>query len=508
MKQYFIGIDIGTSAAKTLLMDEHGVVTAQVSREYPLYQPANGWAEQDPEDWRNAVFSAVRELMERSQAEPEQVMGIGFSGQMHGLVMLDENGKPIRRSIIWCDQRSAAQTQEMCSLMPEEKWLEITANPPIAAWTAAKILWMRKEEPENWEKCRHILLPKDYIRYCLTGVFATDVSDASGMQLLDVKNRVWSDTVLECLSIDKAMLAQVFESQEVTGTLLPEAAKELGLTEKVKVVAGAADNAAAAVGIGVVRDGESFTTIGTSALLYTHLERYTPVPGGGLHLCCAAVPGSWFTMGGPQAAGLSLEWFKDFYCQDMIEQADRENRNVYQLINEAAEKIPAGSERLIYMPYLMGERTPHMNPKCRGAFVGLNIIHQKSHLLRAIMEGIAYSLADCNALLKETGTEISSMKACGGGSKSKLWRQILADLYECEIQTLAEEEGPAYGVAILAGVGTGVFPDVSWACRQFIKTGDTVKPDSGEAELYKKYHAVYDSLYCHMTKDFEALYEL
>jgi xylulokinase len=203
-----------------------------------------------------------------------------------------------------------------------------------------------------------------------------------------------------------------------------------------------------------------------------------------------------------------LEWFKDFYCQDMIEQADRENRNVYQLINEAAEKIPAGSERLIYMPYLMGERTPHMNPKCRGAFVGLNIIHQKSHLLRAIMEGIAYSLADCNALLKETGTKISSMKACGGGSKSKLWRQILADLYECEIQTLAEEEGPAYGAAILAGVGTGVFPDVSWACRQFIKTGDTVKPDSREAELYKKYHAVYDSLYCHMTKDFEALYEL
>lgn len=508
MKQYLLGIDIGTSATKTLLVGEDGEPAAQASIEYPLWEPGNGWAEQDPLDWKQAVFSTVKQVMEMSGVRPEAVRGIGLSGQMHGLVMLDGDGNPIRRSIIWCDQRSAAQVDEMLKIMPREKWMEITGNPPIAAWTAAKLLWVRKEEPEVWKQCRHILLPKDYIRYCLTGEFATDVSDASGMQLLDIRSRQWSDEVLKALSIDRNLLGTVYESVEITGKLQPDAAKKLGLTASACVVGGAADNAAAAVGTGVVENGEAFTTIGTSALVYTHLDRFVPVPGGGLHLCCCAVPGGYFTMGGPQAAGLSLEWFKEHYCGELKERAVREGRDIYSLINEEAAKIPAGSERLIYLPYLMGERTPHMNPRCRAAFIGLTAIHKAPHLLRAIMEGIAYSLADCNDIVREMGNAASSMKICGGGSKSRLWRQILADLYGCDIKSLIHEEGPAYGAAILAGAGTGVFEDIVSACRRFIKTGETIKPVREEQELYRKYHALYGRMYAHLTEDFDMLYEL
>lgn len=506
--EYVIGIDIGTSATKTLLMSSDGTVAAQASREYPLYQPGNGWAEQDPEDWRRAVLETLKEVTEKSGAAKEEIKGIGFSGQMHGLVMLDEAGKPLRPSIIWCDQRSSAQVEEMLRLMPLDKWMEITANPPIAAWTAAKILWVKENEPELYGKCRHILLPKDYIRYILTGEFATDVSDASGMQLLDVKNRRWSQEVLNTLDIDPALLGRVYESQEVTGTLLPEIARACGLTPDVKVVAGAADNAAAAVGTGVVLDNEAFTTIGTSAIVYTHLDHFTRIPDGGLHVCCCAVPGGYFTMGGPQAAGLSLEWFKDAFCRDMEEEAKQKGTDIYTLINEAAAGIAPGSERLIYMPYLMGERTPHMNPKCRGAFVGLNTIHGKAHMLRAIMEGITYSLADCNNILKELGNTVTSMRVCGGGSKSRVWRQIMADLYECEIRVLKQEEGPAYGAAILAGVGAGVFDNVVDTCQRFISTSRAEMPVYWEVKRYRNYHRLYDRLYEDMKTDFGLLYDL
>ena len=482
MKQYFIGIDIGTSAAKTLLMDEHGVVTAQVSREYPLYQPANGWAEQDPEDWRNAVFSAVRELVERSQAEPEQVMGIGFSGQMHGLVMLDENGKPIRRSIIWCDQRSAAQTQEMCSLMPEEKWLEITANPPIAAWTAAKILWMRKEEPENWEKCRHILLPKDYIRYCLTGVFATDVSDASGMQLLDVKNRVWSDTVLECLSIDKAMLAQVFESQEVTGTLLPEAAKELGLTEKVKVVAGAADNAAAAVGTGTVGDGACNISLGTSGTVFISSDKFGVDENNALHSFDHA-DGSYHLMGCMLSAASCNKWWMD----DIIGTKDygAEQENITKL----------GENHVFFLPYLMGERSPHNDPNARGTFIGLTMDTTRADMTQAVLEGVAFALRDSFEVARSLGIHIARTRICGGGAKSPLWKKIVANVLNIPVDIPENEQGPSMGGAMLAAVACGEYPTVRDAAEAIVKLTDTVEPEPELAakyeERYQKFRKIY-----------------
>lgn len=506
--RYLIGIDLGTSATKTILMDEDGNILAQASRSYPLYEPDNGWAEQDPKDWADAALETLTKVVTMAGVPSGSIVGIGLSGQMHGLVMLDEDGQVLRDAIIWCDQRSHKQVDEMLEMMPYEKWLEITANPPIAAWTAAKYLWVRDNEPEVLEKCRHILLPKDYIRYVLTGVYATEVSDASGMQMLDVKERCWSEEVLDVLGIGRDMLGKVYESQEITGYLLPEVAKRCGLTTGVAVVGGSADNAGAAIGTGVVTEGDAFTSIGTSALVYTHMDKYRPIPDGALHLCCSSVPGAWFTMGGPQAAGLSQEWFKNNFCHHMIAEAKEQGRDIYDLILEKTSAIGPGSEHLIYLPFLMGERTPHMDPKVRGAFVGLNIIHKEEHMLRAIMEGITYSLADCNAILKGLGIKVESMRVCGGGSKSRSWRQIMADLYDCEIVSLVREEGPAYGVAILAGVGTGVFPSVREASKKLTATKDTVLPIPEEVEVYKKYHALYDCLYEHMRGDLNALYDI
>lgn len=497
---YLIGIDVGTSATKTVLFDEKGLVIAQAAKEYPLYHPQNGWAEQDPDDWKDAVLETLAIIINTSKVTSEEIIGIGLSGQMHGLVMLDEKGAVIRPSIIWCDQRTGPQVETMLQIMPREEWIRTTANPPLTGWTAAKILWVKENEPENYNRCKHILLPKDYIRYVLTGVFATEVSDASGMQLLDVQKRCWSDDVLSKLDIDRSVLGKVYESCEVTGTILPEIAAVTGLLEATKVVGGAGDNAAAAVGTGVVRDGTAFTTIGTSGVVFAHSSTYAIDPGGRVHTCCSAVPGAWHVMGVTQAAGLSLKWFKDQCCSDYIEKAKEQGQDVYELINEEISDIPAGSDQLIYLPYLMGERTPHLDPDCRGVFFGLSAIHTKAHMLRAIMEGVSYSLADCNDILGEIGVEVEQMMACGGGGKSPVWRQMLADLYNCMVKTVKQTEGPALGVAILAGVGCGIYASVEDACEKIIHESLHNSPDSGQSAIYQKYHLLYQDLY-HSLKD-------
>lgn len=433
---YLIGIDIGTSATKTVLFDEKGTVVASASQEYPLYQPKNGWAEQKPEDWKKATLDTLKQVVSESGAKAEDIKGIGLSGQMHGLVMLDENGEVIRPSIIWCDQRTAAEVEDINRLIGRERLIEITANPALTGWTAAKILWVKKNEPENYAKCRHILLPKDYIRYVLAGVFATEVSDASGMQLLDVPNRCWSDEVLEKLDIDRSLLADVYESCEVTGKVLPEIAAATGLSTETAVVGGAGDNAAAAVGTGIVKDGTAFTTIGTSGVVFAHSSKVTIDPKGRVHTCCCAVPGAWHVMGVTQGAGLSLKWFKDNFCQDYVAEAEKQGVDVYELINKDVAEREIGSNKLVFLPYLMGERTPHLDPDCRGVFFGLSAIHTKPDMLRSIMEGVSFSLNDCNQILKEMGINVEEMMACGGGGKSPVWRQMLADMYKCEVKTV------------------------------------------------------------------------
>jgi len=502
---YLIGIDVGTSATKTVLFDEAGTVVASASQEYPLYQPKNGWAEQRPQDWRDAVLATVRTVVRQAAVIKEDIKGIGISGQMHGLVMLDEAGDVIRPSIIWCDQRTGEEVEDMLRLMPLERWIQITANPPLTGWTAAKILWVRKHEPENYARCRHILLPKDYIRYVLTGVFATEVSDASGMQLLDVPGRCWSPEVLDVLEIDPAFLGRVYESCEVTGTLLPEIAAETGLSVDTKVVGGAGDNAAAAVGTGIVRDGTAFTTIGTSGVVFAHSSKLSIDPKGRVHTCCCAVPGAWHVMGVTQGAGLSLKWFKDQFCQDYVAAAAALGKDPYDLINDDVRTIPPGSDKLLYLPYLMGERTPHLDPDCRGVFFGLSAIHTRKHLLRAVMEGVAYSLCDCNQILKEMGVEVTRMMACGGGGKSPNWRQMLADLYNCPVKTVKQDEGPALGVAILAGVGCGIYPSVEAACDELLSTASSTGPIPEETEIYTRYHQLYQTLYTSLKNDFKTL---
>lgn len=503
--KHLIGIDIGTSSTKTILMNESGQIVASDSYDYPMYQPQNGWAEQNPQDWRDAALQTLKNVVAKSGVAKESILGIGLSGQMHGLVMLDQDNQLIRSSIIWCDQRSCKQAADMLQIMPFEKWMEITANPPLAAWTAAKILWIRENEPEIFAKCRHIMLPKDYIRFALTGEYATDVSDASGMQLLDVKNRCWSDEILAKLDLDPAMLGKVYESQEITGRLLPEVAEACGLLPETVVVAGASDNAAAAIGTGIVKKGLALTSLGTSAVVYTHVDDYVQIPEGALHVCCCAVPGCWHTMGGPQSAGLSVKWFIDNFCQDYTQKAQDEGKSVFELIYADVDKIPVGSDRLIFLPYLMGERTPHMDPSCRGTFFGINASHTKAHFLRAIIEGVTHSLADCNNILKEVGVDVTAMRVCGGGSRSSVWRGIMADLYGCKVLSLANDEGPAFGVAILAGVATGVFPNIQDACNRFVKEIDETDWNPDHAALYQKYHELYGKLYWDLKDDFSAL---
>ena len=493
--KYLIGVDVGTSATKTVLFDEECRPVAEASAEYPMYQPQNGWAEQNPKDWEEAAASTIREVMERSRVNKEDVVGLGLSGQMHGLVMLDKDNEVIRPAIIWCDQRTAAECEEITAKVGKERLIEITANPALTGFTASKILWVRNHEPKNYAACRHILLPKDYVRFAMTGEYATEVSDASGMQLLDVPHRCWSKEVLAKLEIDEALLPKVFESPEVTGHISTEFAQRAGLSEKCVVAGGAGDNAAAAVGTGIVEDGKAFTTIGTSGVVFAHTSEPRIDPKGRVHTFCCAVPGCWHVMGVTQAAGLSLKWFRE----NMAENMD------YEAINQAIASVPRGSHRLIYLPYLMGERTPHLNPDCRGVFFGLSAMHTKADMLRSVMEGVSFSLLDCWDILREMKIEVKDMMACGGGSKSPLWRQMLANMYGCPVKVGGEGGGATLGAAILGGVAAGVFEDVPSACRRFVGTSSVCQPKADANAFYAKEHELYKMLYKSLEPCYKAL---
>lgn len=502
---YYLGVDIGTSGTKTVLFDVQGNVIASASEEYPLYQPENGYAEQDPQDWANAALHTIAGVMQKSGVDRNDVKGIGLSGQMHGLVMLGRDNRVLRRAIIWCDQRTAAECEEITQRVGAERLIEITANPALTGFTASKILWVRNHEPEIYSQCAHILLPKDYVRFVLTGVYATEVSDASGMQLLDIPGRCWSDEVLQKLDIDKNLLAKVYESPEITGTVTAEAAKLTGLAEGTPVVGGAGDNAAAAIGTGVAEDGKAFTTIGTSGVVFAHASRISIDPKGRVHTFCCAVPGCWHVMGVTQGAGLSLKWFRDNFCEAEKQTAKGMGVDEYYLMDKEAEQSPIGANRLLYLPYLMGERTPHLDANARGVFFGLSAMHQKRDLLRAVMEGVTYSLRDCVEVFREMQISVSDMMACGGGGSSPLWRQMLADLFDCPIQTTHSKEGPALGVAILAMVGTGAYASVPEACRAIIRTDKTCAPQADAVPVYEEYYQLYRAIYPQLKAQFARL---
>ena len=493
--KYLLGIDLGTSGTKTVLFDQNGKAVCSSTEEYPMYTPQNGWAEQDPADWYNAAIATIRTVLSRSGVAKEDVVALGISGQMHGLVMLDEKNNVIRKSIIWCDQRTAKECEEITDKVGYDNLIRITANPALPGFTLSKLVWVRNHEPENYAKCRHVLLPKDYVRFKLTGDYATEVSDASGMQMLDVPNRCWSKELLEILDIDISLLPKVYESPEVTGHISAHAAELTGLSEKTLVVGGAGDNAAAAVGTGVVEDGKAFTTIGTSGVVFAHTDNLAIDPKGRVHTFCCAVPGAWHVMGVTQAAGLSLKWFRDNFCASERDTAEAMGIDVYELTNHEAARCPIGANKLIYAPYLMGERTPHLDSNCRGVFFGLSAMHRRRDLIRAVMEGVTYSLNDCLGVLAGMGVAPKTMLACGGGGKSPLWRQMLADVMNCPVATTVNTEGPALGVAILAGVGAGLYGSVQEACNAMIHVNPAQDPIAENVPKYAKVYEVYKKLY-------------
>lgn len=504
--KYLMGIDLGTSGTKTVLFDANGRAAASKTVEYPLSQPKNGWAEQEPEDWWRALCEGARSVLAQSGAEAGDIEGVGISGQMHGLVLLDGAGEVLRPAILWCDGRTGEECREITETVGRERLIAITANPALPGFTAGKILWVRKHEPAIWARARHILLPKDYIRWRLTDVFAAEVSDASGMNLLDVPARRWSAEILRKLEIDEDLLGAVHESAEAAGSVTSAAAAETGLRRGTPVVCGAGDNAAAAVGTGVVRVGRAFTTLGTSGVIFAHADDVSIDPQGRVHTFCSAVPGKWTVMSCTLSAGLSLRWLRDICCAPEAEKARAAGEDPYAVMTGEAAASPIGANRLLFLPYLMGERSPLLDEKARGAFVGLSAIHRRGDLIRAVMEGVAFSQRQCADILRGMGIPLDDMMACGGGARSSLWRQMLADLYGCPVKTSrAADEGPALGAAILAGVGTGVYPSVEAACDAIVSPDGRCEPDAGEAEEYERFYRLYLTLYPALQDAYAAL---
>lgn len=502
---YLLGIDIGTSGTKTVLFDDKGNTVASSVEEYPLYQPYAGWAEQEPEDWWKAVCSTVSNVILKSGIIPGEIKGIGLSGQMHGAVLLDKDDNVLRKAIIWCDQRTSKECGEITSAIGRERLISITANPALTGFTASKILWVRNNEPHIFEKVNKILLPKDYIRFKLTGEYATEVSDASGMQLMDIPARKWSGEVLSKLGIDRSMLADMYESQEVSGKVSSKAAELTGLKEGTPVVGGAGDQAAGAVGNGIVKTGVISSTIGTSGVVFAYMDKVSIDPGGRVHTFCHAVPNTWHIMGVTQGAGLSLKWYRDNFCIEEKRTAELMGIDPYVLLDKEAGNVGAGSEGLVYLPYLMGERTPHLDPNARGVFFGLSARHGKPEFIRAIMEGVVFSLRDCLEIIKGMGVDIREVRASGGGGKSQLWRQMQADIFGSGIATINSSEGPALGVALLAGVGTGVYANVEQACDAVIKVKSRHEADMKLHLQYEKYYRLYGKLYNSLKDNFAEL---
>lgn len=504
--RYLIGVDLGTSGTKTVIFDTEGRALASHTVEYPLYQEKNGYAEQDPNDWYQAAIKGIKEVLHQSKVSSSDVAGLAIAGQMHGLVMLDKDGNVLRRSILWCDARTGKQCDEITRRVGKNRLIEINANPALPGFTAPKILWVREHEKEIYDKCATILLPKDYVRYRLTGKLAMEISDASGTNLLDIKKRQWSDEILKALDIDPALLPPIIESSEVAGYINDETSRLTGLEQGVIVAGGAGDNAAAALGTGVCEDGQSFVTLGTSGVVFAHTSQPAIDPLGRVHTFCAAVPNSWTAMSCTLAAGLSLRWTRDVLWAHEKEECDKKGEEVYNQMTSEAETVPAGSDGLIYLPYLMGERSPVLDPDARGVFFGLSGRHQKAHLTRAVLEGITLSQKHNLQVLHEMGIKPEILTACGGGGASPMWRQLIADVLDTKVNTIASKEGPALGAAVLAAAACGIFKSVPEGCRAMVVKGSqVVEPRADEVKRYEQIYDLYAFLYPLMRPAFAKL---
>jgi xylulokinase len=502
----FLGIDVGTSGTKTLAIGERGKILAQATAEYPIYQPKPLWSEQDPEDWWQATIKTVRAVVKQAKAKPADVKAIGLSGQMHGSVFLDKRNRVVRKAILWNDQRTAAECEEIEKRAGGRRALiSMVANPALTGFTAPKILWLRNKEPKNFDKTVKVLLPKDEIRRRLTGEYASEMSDASGMLLLDVANRRWSSELLGKLQLDRSLLGELYESEQVTGKLTADTAKLLGLSTDCVVVGGAGDCAAGAVGNGIVNTGVLSTSIGTSGVMFVHSDKVQVDPLGRLHTFCHAVHGKWHLMGVNLSSGGCLQWFRNQLCQADVAAAKRAKRDVYEILTAEAEKAPPGSEGLFFLPYLSGERTPHADPNARGAFVGLTVAHTRGHIVRAILEGVTYALRDSLEIIRELGVPVGEIRASGGGSRSPFWRQVQADVFGQRVVTLNAEEGPAYGVALLAAVGAGAYKNIEEACAATTRVVKQTAPRRTAVACYDAAFVEYQQLYRSLKDDFQRI---
>jgi xylulokinase len=482
----FLGIDVGTSGTRAVLIDASGKIIASATAEHePFCSPEIGWAEQSPADWWRASVAAIRAVLAIENVRAEEMGAISFSGQMHGSVLLDERDEILRPALIWCDQRTEAQCRRITEQTGAETLIKRVCNPAVTGFTLPKLLWVREHEPEIWRRVKTILLPKDYVRFRLSGDKASDVADSSGTLLFDVQKRCWSGEMLRDFEIDEKLLPSVFESIEITGTVSPVGAAETGLRAGTLIVAGAGDNAAGAIGMGVTRAGTTSATIGTSGVCFAVTDKPMLDPKGRIHTLCHAIPNRWHNTGVTQAAGLSLKWFRENFA---------ERKSYDQLAEEAAE-VSSGADGAIWLPYLMGERTPHLDPHARAALVGLTASHTRAHAVRAVLEGVAFSLRDSLEIFRELNVPVETIRLGGGGAKSALWRQIQADVYEQTIETIEAEEGAAFGAALLAAVGAGAWKTVDEACAETIRVKERVEPDAKSSEKLNRNYAAYKTLY-------------
>lgn len=498
-----IGLDVGTSGTKAVAVNESGKVIASALVEYPLYSPKPNWAEQDPADWRRASFEALHRLAHDPKVVASEVAAIGLTGQMHGSVFLDSGNRVLRNALLWCDQRTAKQCDDITSKVGAQRLIEMVCNPALTGFTAPKILWLRENEPSIYDKVAKVLLPKDYIRLELTGEFATDVADASGTLLFDVTKRMWHKELMSILDIPADFVPRAFEGPEITGRLTKQAAEATGLPAGIPVVAGGGDQAAGGVGCGIVRRGVLSSTVGTSGVVFAFSDKITLDPQGRVHTFCHSVPGKWHVMGVVLSAGGSLRWFRDALCQNEKAVASITGKDPYEYITASAESVPIGCEGLTFLPYLTGERTPHKDADAKGAFIGLSLRHTRGHMARAVLEGVAFAMRDSLEIMREMGVPITQVRASGGGAKSAFWRQMQADVNNTPLVTTNVDEGPAFGAALLASVGAGIFKTVEEACDASIQVVDTCEVAAEHARQYDPWFALYQDSYRALAPGFK-----
>jgi len=499
---YLMGIDVGTTGTKAILIEKNGEVISTTTVGYSLYRPHPKWAEQNPEDWWRATINSVKQVLTNSKVNPKDIKGVGLSGQYHGAVLIDKSFNVLRPCILWCDQRTESQCEYINQKVGKEQLMKIVCNPVSTAYIAPKVLWVRDNEPHIYEKIFKILLPKDYIRFKLTGVCATEVTDASGTLFFDVRKRQWSNQILEKLDIDHRLLPKCYESQEITGQITREAAMLTGLKPGTLVVGGAGDQAAQAVGVGIIEEGLASFSIGTSGVVSASLDEPKYDSRGRLVTFCHAVPHKWHVMGVVQSAGESLQWFLNNLGADEISEARTQGIDPYEILIQKASTAKAGSEGLIFLPYLNGVRHPYFDPNARAVWFGLTLRHNKAHMIRSVLEGVTYALKDCSEVMKELGIIFKQIRISGGGAKSSFWRQIQADVNNAPIVTVNTTEGAAFGAALLAGVGTGIYDSVSEACGQTIRVIDSKRSNKNTVGIYRTYYKIYQTLYPALKDNF------